>query len=192
MPDAVRNLEAIFRRSANPMLITDDARRFVDGNPAACRMLGMSVEELRARTIDEMTPESLRPSIDELWPAFMADGVQVGSFEFQRPDGGVVSFEYSATANIEPGRHLGILMPDSDGAGDNGTEMAAGPLSERERQVLEELALGATLEEAGERLSVSPETVRTHAGNARAKLGARNRAHAIALALRDGLIAPPR
>ena len=37
-------------------------------------------------------------------------------------------------------------------------------------------------------LVVSPATVRTHIGNAIRKLGARTRAHAVAIALRGGMI----
>ena len=38
---------------------------------------------------------------------------------------------------------------------------------------------------------LSPETVRTHARNILSTLGARSRAHAVALALRDGVIPAP-
>ena len=41
---------------------------------------------------------------------------------------------------------------------------------------------------AAERLGISPETVRTHVRNAMNKLGARTRAQAIAIAMRDGEI----
>jgi DNA-binding CsgD family transcriptional regulator len=42
-----------------------------------------------------------------------------------------------------------------------------------------------------ERLVLSSETVKTHIRNAMSKLEAKTRAHAIAIALRRGLIAPP-
>jgi DNA-binding CsgD family transcriptional regulator len=41
---------------------------------------------------------------------------------------------------------------------------------------------------AAEQLGISPETVRTHVRNAMNKLGARTRAKAIAVAMRDGEI----
>ena len=41
---------------------------------------------------------------------------------------------------------------------------------------------------AAEQLGISPETVRTHVRNAMNKLGARTRAQAIAVAMRDGEI----
>jgi DNA-binding NarL/FixJ family response regulator len=59
-------------------------------------------------------------------------------------------------------------------------------LSPREREVLGLLAGGMTGEQAAADLSLSAETVRTHVRNAMEKLGARTRAHAIALAMREG------
>ena len=61
-------------------------------------------------------------------------------------------------------------------------------LSEKERAVLRELARGYSTEEVGEILSVSPHTVRTHIKNGLRKLGARTRAHAVAIALSEGVI----
>jgi DNA-binding CsgD family transcriptional regulator len=65
-----------------------------------------------------------------------------------------------------------------------------GPLSNREREVLELLAEGLSGAEIAEKLFLSPETVRTHIRNAMAKLGASTRSHAVALALTRREIAP--
>ena len=64
----------------------------------------------------------------------------------------------------------------------------AAPLSERESQVLQRLANGLTTEGVGKELFLSPATVRSYAENAIRKLGADNRVHAVAIALRLGLI----
>jgi DNA-binding NarL/FixJ family response regulator len=63
-----------------------------------------------------------------------------------------------------------------------------GVLSPREREVLDLLAKGLTGEEAATRLSLSPETIRTHVRNAMDKLEANTRVHAVAIALRQGEI----
>ena len=63
-----------------------------------------------------------------------------------------------------------------------------GVLSPREREVLDLLAKGLTGEEAATRLSLSPETIRTHVRNAMDKLEAHTRVHAVAIALRQGEI----
>jgi two-component system response regulator DesR len=61
-------------------------------------------------------------------------------------------------------------------------------LSEREREVLREIAMGATNREIAERLFLSPHTVKEHTSALYRKLGARNRAEAVQLAQRIGLL----
>jgi DNA-binding NarL/FixJ family response regulator len=61
------------------------------------------------------------------------------------------------------------------------TSRAAGTtLSEREFEVLELARHGLTNRDIAERLSLSPHTIARHVSNARAKLGAANRAEAAA------------
>jgi DNA-binding CsgD family transcriptional regulator len=75
------------------------------------------------------------------------------------------------------GRH--VVVADITGA--------AG-LSPRESEITRLLAAGLSGEEIARRLVLSPETVRTHIRNAMAQVGARTRAHLIALAMRDGAL----
>ena len=63
------------------------------------------------------------------------------------------------------------------------------PLSPREREVLRELAEGGSYGEIGAKLFLSPDTVRAHAHKAMTKLGARTRTQAVAVAMRNALIA---
>jgi DNA-binding NarL/FixJ family response regulator len=62
-------------------------------------------------------------------------------------------------------------------------------LTQREREVLRLLADGFSNEEIGQRLFISPETVRTHIRKAMARLEAETRTQAVAKALRLSLIA---
>lgn len=66
-------------------------------------------------------------------------------------------------------------------------------LSPREREIMHLMAEGLTAEAIANQITVSVETVRTHVRNVIRKLQARNRVHAIALALERGEIAlqPP-
>jgi DNA-binding CsgD family transcriptional regulator len=61
-------------------------------------------------------------------------------------------------------------------------------LTGREREVLALLAQGRQLDEIAERLGIGTETVRTHLRKASARLGAANRTHAVAIAIRKKLI----
>lgn len=61
-------------------------------------------------------------------------------------------------------------------------------LSEREKEVLTETARGLSEREIADRLTISPHTVRNHLANAREKLEARNKVHAVTLAAQQGEI----
>jgi DNA-binding NarL/FixJ family response regulator len=59
-------------------------------------------------------------------------------------------------------------------------------LSPREREIMHLMAEGGTAQDVGAMVGVSVETVRTHVRNVIRKLQARNRVHAIAIALQRG------
>jgi DNA-binding NarL/FixJ family response regulator len=63
-----------------------------------------------------------------------------------------------------------------------------GQITRRQREILQLLANGGSTTAAARDLGLSEETVKTHTKNALARLGARNRTHAVAIALRDCLI----
>jgi two-component system, NarL family, response regulator len=63
-----------------------------------------------------------------------------------------------------------------------------GKLTRRQRQILQLLANGESTTVAARELDLSEETVKTHTKNALARLGARNRTHAVAIALRECLV----
>lgn len=64
-------------------------------------------------------------------------------------------------------------------------------LSDRERNVVAELAGGAQTEEIAASLCISPHTVRTHVRNIKRKLDARTSAQAVATAITLRLVSPP-
>jgi DNA-binding NarL/FixJ family response regulator len=61
-------------------------------------------------------------------------------------------------------------------------------LTRRELEVLRLIADGEANRQIAQRLTVSEETVKSHMRNILARLEARSRAHAVAIALRHGLI----
>jgi DNA-binding NarL/FixJ family response regulator len=63
-----------------------------------------------------------------------------------------------------------------------------GKLTRRQREILQLIADGGSSAFAARELGLSEETVKTHTKNALNRLGARNRTHAVAIALRDSLI----
>ncbi|GAB3799420.1 response regulator transcription factor [Humibacter antri] len=61
-------------------------------------------------------------------------------------------------------------------------------LTDREREIVEQIAGGLTNDEIASRLFISPTTVKTHASHAMLKLGARDRAQLVVFAYRAGLV----
>lgn len=61
-------------------------------------------------------------------------------------------------------------------------------ITRRQRQILQLFADGHSTDAAAKRLGLSTETVRTHVKASLPRLGARDRAHAVAIALRGSLI----
>ena len=63
-----------------------------------------------------------------------------------------------------------------------------GKLTKRQREIMQLLADGESTTVAARKLDLSEETVKTHIKTALTRLGARNRTHAVAIALRECLV----
>jgi DNA-binding NarL/FixJ family response regulator len=96
---------------------------------------------------------------------------------------GFVSKDWSAEEVAQAvrmvGRGMSVFARQADGP--------ATPLSAREREVLELISAGETNREIGERLHLSPHTVKDHTSALYRKLGVRNRAEAARRASQLGL-----
>jgi PAS domain S-box-containing protein len=177
-------LDGLLARSPIAMLLANDERRYVDVNQAACALLGLSRAELLEADVDGLTPVALRGRVPALWDRFLSHGTMQGVYELTDASGRVVRITYVAVARVLPGLHLSCLLTGRPAD-------AAGALSPRERDVASLAALGLTSNEIANTLSLSRPTVETHFRGAVKRLSARNRAHAIALALTRGEIALP-
>ncbi|GAB3798625.1 LuxR C-terminal-related transcriptional regulator [Micromonospora zhanjiangensis] len=97
-------------------------------------------------------------------------------------------------ANVAPEARYGAPRRGEPAGGNGHPRGATGParrvsLTEREMQVLLGMADGKSNAEIGRELYVSEDTVKTHARRLFRKLGARDRAHAVAAGFRAGLVA---
>jgi PAS domain S-box-containing protein len=107
-----RQSDALLAAAHDAVLVVDDARTFVDANPAACRLLGFSVTELRGRRFDEFL-QSTR-ELETVWEQFLRAGEQRGELDVVRADGEIRHVEYSATARFMDGRHVAIVRDIAD------------------------------------------------------------------------------
>jgi DNA-binding NarL/FixJ family response regulator len=83
---------------------------------------------------------------------------------------------------VDPDLGAKLVVPDRSAALE--------PLSERERDVLQLLALGYTNQEIGRKRFISVRTVDTHRAHIMRKLGLETRAELVLFALANGLIGP--
>ncbi len=97
---------ATFERSIVPKLIADDARRIVDLNGSGADLLGVSRDEAVGLTVDDLLPDS---PVAELWEAFLETGALEAEVTMRRPDGSLRLIEFTATANVRPGRHIAVV-----------------------------------------------------------------------------------
>jgi PAS domain S-box-containing protein len=171
----------LFERTSDAVFLTDDQATFIDANPAGCDLYGLSADQLRRRTIFELTPPDLVGELKELWQGFRSHGQLTSEAEILSGAGKRHRVEVRAKANFVPRRHLVILM---EAAAEGEADGPVRPrLTPREREVFRLLALGFTGSEVAERLVLSPYTVRRHVEKGITRLRARNRVQAIAIAL---------
>jgi hypothetical protein len=106
-----------FDQSLTPMLIVND-QGSSSRNTALCLLL------------------RLHSAMEENWGTLMREGVLSGPFELLMPDGPRMHVEFSATANVEPGRHLSIFTVPPTNPDVVPEQSGAQRLTVRERQVL--------------------------------------------------------
>ena len=187
------------------VMVVDDRRRIAELNAVSCQLLGVERDDTVGRKLDALIVPEQRDRLDHVWRAFLDGGGHAGPFALAT-EGAVAEVQIALTDNLMPGRHLLVIAPleaDVRAAAQHAGGLTAGeedasayaskaaatrPPSARELEVVKLLATGATDPQIAELLELSPATVQTHVRNAKAKLGARTRAHAVALALDHGLI----
>lgn len=103
------NVEWIFERAPDAIVVLDDEARYVDANPAALRLLGRPSDELLGRQFLEFTLPADRRRLDRLFRTLLKRSHQEGSAQLLRPDGSVRMLEFSAVSHALPGRHLAIM-----------------------------------------------------------------------------------
>lgn len=174
------------------LVVVDDQCQVAEASLAACRLLGVSRDEIVSRSLAELFSPAAAERFEGVWQAFHETGGHAGPFELAWPNG-ASALDINVTSAVLPDRHLVVLSSSQgqavDGSGPDRDRRlpSRGPTS-RERQILSMLAAGDTDVQIAEKLDLSPATVQTHVRNAKAKLSARTRAQAVAMALQQGLI----
>jgi predicted ATPase/DNA-binding CsgD family transcriptional regulator len=163
-----------------------------DGDPAVAATLhGVADEQYeRAGRVFEASEAGLRDRDRAQLRAALGDGAFEAAHRRGRSLSHVDAIAMAAgTAEPDPGVASAVTVP----AGQASADGSAGPLSEREREIVALLAGGATNAQIAERLFLSVHTVRSHLDRIRDKTGARRRADLVRYAIQAGIetVAPP-
>ncbi len=101
-------LIAAIERLPDAVLIADDERRYIHGNPAACQLLGLALDQLIGQHVEDFATTD-KNAILAAWSAFLDVGVQTGQLQVARADSAVREVEFSAVAHVRPGMHISFL-----------------------------------------------------------------------------------
>lgn len=107
-----RQLRAFFEGAIDAMVIADDEGRYLDVNPAACELFGLTKQALLGRRITEFC----EPGFDftHIWQKFQQEARITGEFRLVQANGSVREVEYTATAHFLPHRHLSVMRDITD------------------------------------------------------------------------------
>jgi DNA-binding CsgD family transcriptional regulator/tetratricopeptide (TPR) repeat protein len=190
--------------------LVDDMARRSDPPPDAAALIAMCRAEL-ARVRGEADPELWVESAEQLikldmpWPIAFSRWRQAEALLARRPTGpqrqagavalsdayaiatrlGAEPLRKEITALARRTRLMSVITPTHRRSADGGTSR---DLTDREREVLELLCVGATNRRIARQLFISEKTVSIHVSRILAKLHAANRGEAAAIAHRSGLI----
>jgi PAS domain S-box-containing protein len=95
-------LRGVWDGAQDALVIVHEDGRYVDANPAACRLFGRSREEIVGRHIDEVFAPGT-------WSAYQARGGPSAEYTLARPDGEERIVEAVAKRDILPGVHFAAL-----------------------------------------------------------------------------------
>ena len=104
--DPLGELNAYIQQLDVPVLVADDAARYVAANDAASALTGYSVEELLTLSVNELTPVPHGVDFKRLWMDFVRIETQKGEYEIRKRNGSTVQVTYEAYANVAAGLHV--------------------------------------------------------------------------------------
>lgn len=176
--DLDRKVLGSFARSRVPVVAVNDQGLVVACSDSFASFLDKdSTLRLRGQKIEGISSDS--EYVANWWKAFSKGKTMSGRLPLCK-DGEEQSMPFHVSSNVAPGLHLfTFFFPEEL------LRQKAGPknLTARESQALSLVARGEQNPEIAKEMGVSIESVKTYTNRARAKLGARTRAEAVALGL---------
>jgi PAS domain S-box-containing protein len=189
---------SVFEQTHIPMALIDRDRRYVKINDACVQMYQYPRSEILGRPSGWSAQRSTAEA-DAKWAELTRTNELYGEDVVKHANGEELRVSYAAHATTVNGSWLALIVTLSVRRHPDGAELigaapvvstngASSKLTDREREVVRFVALGATTRQIAADLHLSPDTIRSHVRNSMAKIGAHTRAQLVALVLADGLI----
>jgi PAS domain S-box-containing protein len=188
--EADERFERLFHDGAAAAVLIDMQGLLTLANPAFCKLADRTTAQLIGREATDVLRDAGDAHEAPWQGGAERPGPLMAARRIERPDGRAVTVQITASL-VRDGAGVPIHWI-CQCAPRTIADVAALPdgeaLSYRERQVLGLLARGLDGPAIAERLGLAQETVRSYAGSAREKIGAKTRTEAVALALARGEI----
>jgi len=173
-------------RQHNPDVVLMDLRMPVCDGLQATRMIKAEHQDARIIILTVSEDEG------DLFEAVKA-GAQGYILKNMSPETLFESLEAVGRGEAPLSPYMGVkLLEEFKRLSESRTADASPLLSPREREILQLVSRGASNKEIATALNIASGTVKNHIHNVLDKLHAQNRAQAVAQALREGLIQPPK
>ena len=102
-PAGREQFRVLFEPASDAILLSDDWATLIEANPSACGLFGVSIDELRGRTIFEFLPSELIPQVEALWQDLRTRGQCTGELEIVSPTGERALGLAAGTGRLRPG-----------------------------------------------------------------------------------------
>jgi two-component system cell cycle sensor histidine kinase/response regulator CckA len=105
-----QKLRAVFDTALDAIFITDDGRRIVDVNPAACELLAVAKRDLIGHSTDEFMTVEQRSGIEAFWEGLRSgSGDGLAEWQALRADGELRHVEASVRPGFLPGLNIAFV-----------------------------------------------------------------------------------
>jgi len=99
-------LAKLLSDSPEPVVVTDDAHRVVDANPAGLALFGVSKANIGQFTIDAFLTSNQTHFFERVGPPFIKGTTRLGECQIRRLDGKLQIVNFSFQPNFILGRHV--------------------------------------------------------------------------------------
>jgi DNA-binding CsgD family transcriptional regulator len=189
-----RDAGYLWASSLDALAVVDDERRYLRVNERTVRLLEAPLATILGARLDDFTPQEHWPRMVRNWQELQRRGRLYGDYEVLKSDGSRIVIEFCALRGFHAGEHLIVARETPQLAlakvqrHPGRTATHAPRLTKRETEVIALVAEGNSANAIGAELHLSPATIKTHLASVYHKLGVRDRAAAVATALRRGII----